>query len=83
MKVEFSRQIFEKYSYIKCNENPCGESRVVPCGQTDGQADMTKMIVAFRNFANAPKNDCLESRLEGPHLLAHRLQVVQYLTPTD
>jgi len=25
-------------------------------GQTDRQADMTKLIVAFRNFVNAPKN---------------------------
>jgi hypothetical protein len=25
-------------------------------GQTDGRTDMTKSIVAFRNFANAPKN---------------------------
>ena len=25
-------------------------------GQTDRQTDMTKLIVAFRNFANAPKN---------------------------
>ena len=25
-------------------------------GQTEGQADMTKLIVVFRNFANAPKN---------------------------
>jgi len=24
--------------------------------QTDRQTDMTKLIVAFRNFANAPKN---------------------------
>jgi hypothetical protein len=24
-------------------------------GRTDSQADMTKLIVAFRNFANAPK----------------------------
>jgi hypothetical protein len=23
--------------------------------QTDGQTDMTKLVVAFRNFANAPK----------------------------
>jgi len=29
---------------------------VVPCGRTDEQRDMTKLIVAFRNFANAPKN---------------------------
>ena len=25
--------------------------------RTDGQTDMTKLIVDFRNFANAPKND--------------------------
>ena len=24
-------------------------------GRTDGQTHMTKLIVAFRNFANAPK----------------------------
>jgi hypothetical protein len=24
-------------------------------GRTDGQIDMTKLIVGFRNFANAPK----------------------------
>ena len=37
MKLEFSRQIFEKYSNIKCYENPSSGSRVVPCGQTDRQ----------------------------------------------
>jgi hypothetical protein len=25
-------------------------------GRTDRQTDMTKLIVAFRNFVNAPKN---------------------------
>jgi hypothetical protein len=25
------------------------------CGQTDGETDMAKLIVAFGNFANAPK----------------------------
>jgi hypothetical protein len=49
MKFEFSRQIFEKVS-DKFHQNPSSGSRVVPCGQTD----MTKLIVAFRNFANAP-----------------------------
>ena len=51
MKLEFSRQIFEKYSNIKFHENPFIGSRVVPCGRTD----ITKLIVAFRNFTNAPK----------------------------
>jgi hypothetical protein len=26
-------------------------------GRLDGQTRMTELIVAFRNFANAPKND--------------------------
>ena len=56
MKIEFSQQTFEKYSNTKFNENQFNGSRVVPCGQTDRQTDMTKLIVAFRNFANAPKN---------------------------
>jgi hypothetical protein len=49
-QLEFSRQIFEN-THIKFHENPSSGSRVVPCGRID----MTKLIVAFRNFANAPK----------------------------
>ena len=60
MKLEFSRQSFEKYTNIKFHEYPSNGSRVAPCGQTDRQADrrtdMTKLIVAFRNFAKSPKN---------------------------
>jgi len=37
MKLEFSQQIFEKYSDIKFNENLSSGSRVVPCGEMDGQ----------------------------------------------
>jgi len=29
--------------------------RVVPCGRTDRQTDMTELIFAFLNFARAPK----------------------------
>jgi len=35
------------------------KSRVVQCGQTDGKIDRqvdVKLVVAFRNFANAPEN---------------------------
>jgi len=46
MKLEFSRQIFEKYSNFKFNESTSSGS---------GQTDMTKLIITFRNFANAPK----------------------------
>jgi len=54
MNTEFSRQIFEMYPNVKFHDNPSSGSRDVPCGQTDRQRDMTKLIVAFRNFANAP-----------------------------
>ena len=53
MKLEFSRQIFVKYSNIKFHEILSSGSRVVPWWLRD----MSKVIVAFRNFANAPKND--------------------------
>ena len=56
MKLEFSRQIFEKNSNIKFCRNPSSGSRVVLCGQTD----MAKVIVAFRNFTNAAKKDLKE-----------------------
>jgi hypothetical protein len=35
--------------------NTSSGSRVVPCGRTDGQPDMTNLIVAFCNFTYAPK----------------------------
>ena len=34
-KLEFSLQIFERYSNIKFNKNTSSGSRVVPCGRTD------------------------------------------------
>jgi len=59
MKFEFSRQSFEKYSDIKFYENPSSGNRVWTDGRTDGQTDggkdMTKLIIALRNFVNAPK----------------------------
>jgi hypothetical protein len=39
MKLEFSRQLFEKYSDIKFNENPSSGSGDVPCGLSDGRTD--------------------------------------------
>ena len=54
MKLEFSGQSLEKHSNTKFHENLFSGSRVVPCGRMDGQTDMTKLLVAFRNFANAP-----------------------------
>jgi hypothetical protein len=48
MEIEFFRHIFLKYVDIKFHANPSSGSRAVPLGRTDGQRDMTKLIVAFR-----------------------------------
>jgi hypothetical protein len=59
MKLEFSRQIFEKPSNIKFHEDPSSGSHAdgqiyrQTDKETDRQTDMTKLIVAFRNFTNA------------------------------
>jgi len=52
MKLELSRRTLGKYRNILFHEDPSIGKRVVPCGRTD----MTKLTVAFRNFAKAPKN---------------------------
>jgi hypothetical protein len=51
-KVQFYGHIFEKYSNITYHENVSRGSLVVHVG---GRTDTTKLIVAFRNLANAPK----------------------------
>jgi hypothetical protein len=38
--------------------NTCIGSGVVPCRRTDGPSDMTKLIVALRNYAIEHKNPC-------------------------
>jgi len=35
MKLEFSRQVFEKYSNIKFNENLSNGSQVAACGRRE------------------------------------------------
>ena len=53
--IKVSLQMFEKCSNIKFRENASCGSRVVPCGQTEGQTGKMKLTVTFRNYANAPK----------------------------
>jgi hypothetical protein len=51
MKLEFSRQIFGRKGQISdfLKISPVGAELF----NSDGQTDMTMLIVAFRNFANA------------------------------
>jgi hypothetical protein len=64
MKLELSRQIYEKYSNIEFDENLYSGIRAVSCGRRDGemgrQADI-KLLVAFGNFAKALKN-CIKEK---------------------
>ena len=52
MNLEFSRQFFsekKKYPNIKFHKNPSGR-------RADGKKELMKLIAAFRNFKNSPKN---------------------------
>ena len=74
MKLEFLRQIFEKYWNIafhkksvqfepSCSMRPDrqtdGRTDRETDRQTDGRTDMSKLIVVFRNFANTSENQLL------------------------
>jgi hypothetical protein len=52
MKLELSRQIFEKYSYIKFDENSFSESLICKCGRTDRH---DKANIRFSQFVSAHK----------------------------
>jgi hypothetical protein len=62
--LEFSQQIFEKYTNIQFRENPSVGSRIFPCGERarerdgrmEGQTDVKKLISAFDGFSNSPKD---------------------------
>jgi hypothetical protein len=55
IKVKIFRQILEKYSNINFAKiHPVGTEFYHADVQTDSQTDMTKLVVVFRNFANAP-----------------------------
>jgi len=63
MKLVFFLQIFEKKSNINFKETlPVEAELFYADGRTDGELDrereteMTRLIVAFRNFVNAPKD---------------------------
>ena len=62
MIFEFSGQVFEKKSlnikFYQIRPVRAGCSMLIG-RQTDRLTHMTKLIVSFRNFANAPKN-CLK-----------------------
>jgi len=65
MKLEFSHKFSKITLNVKSDSNPCRGSRV-PCarGRTDGRTDRqdVNLIVAFRDFWNAPKKTKLSTK---------------------
>jgi len=65
MKFEIFSTDFRKFfSNMKFYEKLSSGSRIFPCGQTEEgkkrrRTDMTKLIVAFHNFANAPNKQAI------------------------
>ena len=68
--TRYSCQILTKFKFCDRflkNTQISNFIKIRPVGgelfRADGQTDMTKVTVVFRNFANAPKNSsCLRSR---------------------
>ena len=55
MKIKILDRTTEK-PHIKFHENMFIGWGIVPSRRKGGQTDMTKLIFAFHNFSNAPKN---------------------------
>ena len=47
MKLEFSGQIFEKYSNINFHENPSSGSRIIPCWRKDRHDEANSRFSQF------------------------------------
>ena len=81
MKFAFSQQIFGNVPNIKVSSKSVQWEPsffMQRDRQTDGQANMTKLIVAFRNFANAPtKGVKLTTQIH----LTSRLKVLGFAHP--
>ena len=58
MKLEFSRQMFDKTQVSQKSPSQWEPNCSI---RTGGETDMKKLVVAFLTFANAPKNTSSET----------------------
>jgi len=81
MKLKFSRQIVVNFEISNLCKSVHWKPSF-PCGWTDRQTDTKKLIVTFRNFANALKNGINSIIIARVNLLRevifHELLIVQY-----
>ena len=56
VKLEFCRKMFKKYARLNFMKSLSSVRPVISWGPVDEQTDLTKVIVAFRNFTKAPTN---------------------------
>ena len=63
-ELEYSRAIFEKCSKLKFHKNPSSQSLLY----ADGQTDIAKLTVVFRNFANAPTTKAFTQQPRRPRI---------------
>ena len=52
MELEFSGQIFEKYTNSKFHNNPPSGNRVVPCAQTNSHDEANSRFAQFGERAS-------------------------------
>jgi len=57
IQIKFSQKIFEKTQITKIMKIHLVGAELFHANKPDRPKDMTKLIVAFRNSANVPKND--------------------------
>jgi hypothetical protein len=77
MKLEFSRQIFEKRSNMKFCQNSSSESRVVRCGLTDGhEADSRFSQFSERAYKTKRKYRNFDERLFHTHSQKYYSEII-------
>jgi len=79
-KLEFSQNIFEKYSNIKFHEHPSsGSRRAVPCGRTDRNDEANSRFSQFGELAGK-RNLVINEQMSTP-IKQSRSEIYEHTSP--